>query len=432
MMKAFFRFNERNTSFKQETLAGITTFLSMAYILVVNPLVLSESGMDKGAVFTATAVSAIIGSLLIGLLANYPIGIAPSMGLNSFFTYSVVIGMGIPWQTALTGVLVSGVLFIVLSLLKIREKIINIIPQDLKYAIAGGIGFFVAFIGLKNAGIIDANKATFVSIGNLKSAPTLLAIFGFIVTVIFLIRGVRGSIFYGMVVSTVVGILFGIIDRPTGIVGSIPSLKPTFGAAFAHLSDVFSPDLLTVIFTFLFVAFFDTAGTLIAVASQAGIMKGNEIPNVGRALLADSSASVIGAILGTSTTASFIESSAGIAAGGRTGFTSVVIAGCFTLALFFAPVLSIVTPEVTAPALIIVGAMMATEISKINWRKFDVVIPSFVTIIMMPLTFSVATGIALGFILYPITMIALNRAKEVHPIMYGLFVTFIAYFAYVA
>jgi AGZA family xanthine/uracil permease-like MFS transporter len=432
MMKTFFQFYERNTSFKQETLAGITTFLSMAYILVVNPIVLSQSGMDKGAVFTATAISAIIGSLLIGLLANYPIGIAPSMGLNSFFTYSVVIGMGIPWQTALTGVLVSGVLFILLSLLKIREKIINVIPQDLKYAIAGGIGFFVAFIGLKNAGIVHANKATFVSIGNLKSAPTLLAIFGFIVTVVFLIRGIRGGIFYGMVVSTVVGILFGIIDKPTSIIGSIPSLKPTFGAAFIHLSDVFSPDLLAVIFTFLFVAFFDTAGTLIAVASQAGIMKENEIPNAGRALLADSSASVIGAILGTSTTASFIESSAGIAAGGRTGFTSVVISACFVLALFFSPLLSIVTPEVTAPALIIVGAMMATEISKINWRKLDVVIPAFVTIIMMPLTFSVATGIALGFILYPITMIALNKPKEVHPIMYVLFVTFIAYFAYVA
>jgi AGZA family xanthine/uracil permease-like MFS transporter len=432
MMQKFFQFEERGTSFRKETIAGITTFLAMAYILVVNPIILSQSGMDKGAVFTATALTAIIGTLIMGLLANYPIGIASSMGLNSFFTYSVVIGMGIPWETALTGVLVSGVLFVVLSLLKIREKIINVIPQDLKYAIAGGIGFFVAFIGLKNAGIVQANKATFVSLGHLTAPPTLLAIFGFVVTVILLVKNIRGGIFYGMIISTIVGMLVGLIQVPSSIVGGVPSLAPTFGAAFHRLSDIFTPDLLAVIFTFLFVGFFDTAGTLIAVASQAGLMKNNQIPNAGRALLADSSASVVGAVLGTSTTASFIESSAGIAAGGRTGFTSVVIAGCFVLSLFFSPLLSVVTAEVTAPALIIVGALMASEIKYINWNKFDVAIPAFVTIIMMPLTFSVATGIALGFILYPIVMIALNRSKEVHPIMYGVCAIFMSYFVYVS
>lgn len=431
-MKKFFEFEERGTTYRKETVAGITTFLSMAYILVVNPIILSEAGMDRGAVFTATAVTAILGTLLMGILANYPIGIASSMGLNSFFTYSVVIGMGIPWQTALTGVLISGVLFVILSVLKIREKIINVIPQDLKYAIAGGIGFFVTFIGLKSAGIIQKNEATFISLGNLKSAPTLLAIFGFIVTVVLLIRNVQGGIFYGMIISAIVGMLFGLIEVPDSIVGTIPSLAPTFGVAFEHVPDVLSPELLTVIFTFLFVGFFDTAGTLIAVASQAGIIKDNQIPNAGRALLADSSASVIGSVLGTSTTASFIESSAGIAVGGRTGFASLVIAGCFTLALFFSPVLSVITGEVTAPALIIVGAMMASEIRHINWNRLDIVIPSFVTIIMMPLTFSVATGIALGFILYPITMLALKRPGQVHPIMYVLSVIFIAYFAYVS
>ncbi|MFD2446625.1 NCS2 family permease [Bacillus sp. CGMCC 1.16607] len=430
-MKNYFQFSERNTSFKQESVAGITTFLSMAYILVVNPIILSQTGMDKGALFTATALSAIIGSLLIGLIANYPIGIAPSMGINSFFTFTVCIGMNIPWETALGGVFIAGVLFVILSLLKIREKIINVIPQDLKHAIAGGIGFFVAFIGLKNAGIVMANEATFVSIGNLKSAPTLLAITGFIITIVLLNRGIKGGIFYGILLSTILGMVFGIIKTPHAIIGKIPSLEPTFGAVFENLDDIFSPKLLAVIFTFLFVAFFDTAGALIAIASQAGLMKNNQIPNAGRALLADSVSTVIGAVLGTSTTASMVESSSGIAVGGRTGFTSVVISACFIISLFFSPVLSIVTPEVTAPALIIVGAMMATEISKINWNNFAIVIPSFITIIMMPLAFSVATGISLGFILYPISMIAMKKAREIHPLMYVLCVIFIGYFVYV-
>ncbi|WP_077210756.1 NCS2 family permease [Bacillus dakarensis] len=430
-MKNYFQFSERNTSFKQESVAGITTFLSMAYILVVNPVILSQTGMDKGAVFTATALSAIIGSLLIGLMANYPIGIAPSMGINAFFTFTVCIGMNIPWETALAGVFIAGVLFMILSLLKIREKIINVIPQDLKYAIAGGIGFFVAFIGLKNAGIVTANEETFVAIGNLKSAPTLLAIAGFIITIILLNKGIKGGIFYGMVLSTILGMAFGIINAPHAIIGKIPSLEPTFGAVFENLDDIFTPKVFAVIFTFLFVAFFDTAGALIAIASQAGLMKNNQIPNAGKALLADSMSTVIGAVLGTSTTASMVESSSGIAAGGRTGFTSIVISACFMIALFFSPVLSIVTPEVTAPALIIVGAMMATEISRINWNNLAVVIPSFITIIMMPLTYSVATGIALGFILYPISMIAMKRTREIHPIMYVLCITFIGYFVYV-
>ncbi|MBS4175068.1 NCS2 family permease [Bacillus sp. FJAT-49736] len=430
-MKNYFQFSERNTSYKQEMVAGITTFLSMAYILVVNPVILSQTGMDKGALFTATALSAIIGSLLIGLIANYPIGIAPSMGINAFFTFTVCIGMKIPWGTALAGVFIAGIIFMILSVLKIREKIINVIPQDLKHAIAGGIGFFVAFIGLKNAGIVTANDSTFVAIGNLKSAPTLLAIAGFIITIILLNRGVRGGIFYGMVLSTILGIAFGIIHPPQAIIGKIPSLKPTFGVVFENLDDIFSPKVLAVIFTFLFVAFFDTAGALIAIASQAGLMKNNQIPNAGKALLADSMSTVIGAVLGTSTTASMVESSSGIAVGGRTGFTSIIISACFIISLFFSPVLSIVTPEVTAPALIIVGAMMATEISKINWNNLAIVIPSFITIIMMPLSYSVATGIALGFILYPISMIAMKKTREIHPIMYVLCIIFIGYFVYV-
>lgn len=430
-MEKFFQFKERQTTFKKETLAGITTFLSMAYILVVNPIILSQSGMDQGAVYTATALSAIVGTLLIGILANFPIGIAPSMGLNSFFTFSVCIGMGIDWEVALTGVFFASIIFVLLSLFKIREKIINAIPQDLKFAIAGGIGFFVAFVGLKNAGIIVSNEATFVSIGDLTSPLTALAVIGFVITVLMLVRGIHGAIFYGMVMTTIIGMIVGLIDVPSTIVGSIPSLKPTFGVVFSHLDSILNPQLLAVIFTFLFVAFFDTAGALIAVASQAGLMKNNEIPNIGRALLADSTSGVVGAIFGTSTTASFVESSAGIAVGGRTGFTSIIISACFFIALFFSPILSVITPEVTSAALIIVGALMAMEVSKINWGKIEVVIPSFVTIIMMPLTYSVATGIALGFILYPLALLSQKRIKEVHPIMYILAIIFITYFIFV-
>lgn len=430
-MRNFFKFTERNTSFKQETLAGLTTFLSVAYILVVNPLILSQAGMDSGAVFTATALTAIIGTLLIGLLANYPIGIAPSMGLNSFFTFSVCIGMGIQWEVALTGVFIAGVIFMILSLLKIREKIINIIPLNLKYAIASGIGFFITFIGLKNGGIIIANPDTFVSIGDLTSPTTLLAILGLVITIVMLVRGINGGIFYGMIITTIIGMIVGLISVPSKIIGSIPSLEPTFGVVFSHLDQIFTPELLAVIFTFLIVAFFDTAGALIALTSQAGMMKDNKVPDIGRALLADSTASAVGAILGTSTPATSVESSAGIAVGGRTGFTAVVIAACFAIALFFSPILSVITLEVTAPALIIVGALMAMEIRKIDWTKLEVVIPSFLTIIMMPLTSSVAIGLAFGFILYPFCLVAQKRYKEVHPIMYVLSLLFILYFAFI-
>ncbi|MEI3607213.1 NCS2 family permease [Pseudogracilibacillus sp. SE30717A] len=430
-MKNFFNFTERNTTYKKEIFAGITTFLSISYILVVNPLILSEAGMDKGAVFTATALTSILGSLLIGLLANFPIAIAPSMGLNSFFAFSVCLGMGIEWQVALTGVFIASVLFMMLSLMKIREKIINAIPEDLKHAIAGGIGFFIAFIGLKNAGIIISNEDTFVTIGNVTSPMTALALFGLVITIFMLVYGINGGIFYGMVVTAIVGMMFGLISTPTSIIGKIPSLAPTFGVVFTNLHEVFTPELLAVIFTFLFVAFFDTAGALIALTSQAGIMKNNKIPNAGRALLADSSAGVIGSILGTSTPATSVESSAGIALGGKTGFTSVVIAFCFTIALFFSPILTVITTEVTAPALIVVGALMAMQISRINWSKLEIVIPSFITIIMMPMSSSVATGIAFGFILYPITLVAQKRYKEVHPIMYVLSLLFVLYFVFI-
>ncbi|MCF6095231.1 NCS2 family permease [Microaerobacter geothermalis] len=429
-MSKFFGFAEHGTNYRRETIAGLTTFLSMAYILFVNPDMLSNAGMDKGAVFVATAVAAAIGTLIMGLWAKYPIALAPGMGLNAFFTFVVVLGMGIPWQSALAGVFISGIVFFILTLTKIRETIINAIPVGLKYAASAGIGLFIAFIGMKNAGIIVANEATFVSLGNLSEGNTLLAIVGLIITAGLMVRGVNGGIFYGMVITSVIGMFFNLVSLPTGVIGAIPDVSPTFGALFGPLfsAGFFTPDMLVVIFTFLFVDFFDTAGTLVGVASQAGFLKNNVMPRVGRALGADSVATIVGAIFGTSTVTSYIESSSGVAAGGRTGFASVVTAGLFLVSLFFYPLLSVVTAAVTAPALIIVGVLMASSLGKIEWSKLEEAVPAFLTAVLMPLTFSIATGIALGFILYPLTKLIRGHGREVHPIMYVLFVVFLAYF----
>ncbi|MDV2686578.1 NCS2 family permease [Alkalihalophilus lindianensis] len=430
-MDRFFGFKESGTTYRRETVAGVTTFLAMAYILFVNPLILADTGMDMGAVFTATALAAALGTLIMGVVANYPIALAPGMGLNAFFAYSVVLGMGIDWQVALFGVFMSGIIFILITVLRIRELIINAIPAELKYAAAAGIGLFIAFIGLKNAGIVVPYEATAVTLGDMMAGPTLLAVFGLVITVIFMVRGYKGGIFYGMIVTSLAGIATGIIGMPDQIVGAVPSLAPTFGQAFAiDWSSVFTIQLLVVILTFLFVDFFDTAGTLYAVANQAGFVKDNKLPRASKALLADSSATSIGAILGTSTTTAYIESSSGVAAGGRTGFTSIVTAGLFLVALFFSPLLAVVTEQVTAPALIIVGVLMASSLGFIDWKKFEIAVPAFLTIITMPLTYSIATGIALGFVMYPITMLFKGRGKEVHPIMYGLFFVFLAYFVF--
>lgn len=440
-MKKYFQFEELGTSYRREFIGGLTTFLSMAYILFVNPFTLSlgaipdlpaEMRMDQGAVFTATALAAAIGSLIMGILARYPIALAPGMGLNAFFAFTVILTFNIPWQTALSGVFVSGLIFILLTLTGVREKIINSIPAELKYAVGAGIGLFITFIGFQNAGIIVNNDAVLVGLGDLRNPETLLAIFGVIVTVILMVRGVNGGIFYGMLITSIVGIIFGLIDMPKQIVGEIPSLAPTFGAAFENLDQIFTIQMLVVILTFLFVDFFDTAGTLVAVANQAGLLKNNQLPRAGKALLSDSIATVVGAILGTSTTTSYIESSAGVAAGARTGFASVVTAGLFLLSLLFSPLLGVITASVTAPALIIVGILMVSSLGQITWNKFEIAVPAFLTIISMPLTYSIATGIAIGFIFYPITMLMKGRGKEIHPVMYGLFVIFILYFIFLA
>lgn len=430
-IERFFEFQALGTNMRTEFIAGMTTFFAMAYILFVNPNTLAAAGMDAGAVFGATALVAIIGSLTMGLLANYPIALAPGMGLNAFFAYSVVIGMGIPWQTALSGVLVSGLVFMVLTASGVREMIINAIPEPLKMAVAAGIGLFIAFIGLKTGGIVVANEATLVSLGNLGKGTTLLAVFGLAVSAVLMTRGVKGGIFFGMVLTAIAGMIFGLIPVPTSlgeIISAPPSIAPTFGQAFLHFNEIFTVQMAIVILTFFFVDFFDTAGTLVAVANQAGLIKNNKVPRAGRALIADSTATVAGSILGTSTTVSYIESSAGVAAGGRSGMTAIVTAAFFGLALFFSPLLAIITAPVTAPALIIVGVLMASSLLQIDWKKFEYAVPAFLTVIMMPLTYSIATGIAFGFLFYPLTMIAKGRAKEVHPIMYVMAVGFLAYF----
>ncbi|WP_188207173.1 NCS2 family permease [Alkalibacillus aidingensis] len=443
-MKNFFQFEELGTNYRREIIGGVTTFLAMAYILFVNPSVLSLESveqlpdgvtrMDADAIFVATALAAAVGTLIMGLVARYPIALAPGMGLNAFFAYTVVLQWGIPWETALAGVLASGLIFIVLTLTGVREKVINAIPNNLKLAVGAGIGLFIAFIGFTNVGIIESDPDTFLTLGDVSNPYTLLAIFGVVATVILLTLGLRGGVFYGMIVTAVAGMLVGLIDPPTGmgdVVSSVPSMEPTFGAAFQDFGEIFTLQMLIVIMTFLFVDFFDTGGTLVAVATQGGMMKDGKLPRANRALFSDSAATVAGSVFGTSTTTSFIESTTGVSAGARTGFASIITAILFLLALFFSPLLGIVTAEVTAPALIIVGILMAANLRHVEWDKFEIAVPAFMTLISMPLTYSIATGIAVGFIFYPITMLVKGRGKEIHPVMYVLFVIFILYFIFI-
>lgn len=424
---AYFEINELNTTVKREFLAGFTTFISMAYILFVNPTVLGASGMDEGAVFTATALASALGCILMGIFAKYPIATAPALGINAFFAYSVCVGMGVPWETALAGVFVASLIFILITVFKLRELIIDAIPADLKYAISGGIGLFIAFLGLSEGGIIVSNESTLVALGPLNVGSTWLTIFGLVITAIMMVRRVPGGIFIGMTATTILGLVTGLIEVPTKIVSSAPSLKPTFLVALKHVGDINSLQLWVVVLTFLLVTFFDTAGTLVGLANQAGFMKENKMPRVGKALAADSTAMLAGSLLGTSPVGAYVESSAGIAVGGRSGLTAVTTGLFFIVGLFFSPLLSVVTSQVTAPALIVVGVLMAQSLSQIKWKEMEIAIPSFLILLGMPLTYSISDGIALGFIFYPITMIAAKRGKEVSPIMYALFFVFVGF-----
>lgn len=425
-IKKYFQLDELNTTVRREILAGFTTFISMAYILFVNPSVLGASGMNKGAVFTATALASALGCLLMGILAKYPIATAPALGINAFFAYSVVIGMKVPWQTALAGVFVASLIFMVITIFKLRELIIDAIPSDLKYAISSGIGLFIAFLGLTNGGLIVANKSTLIGLGSF-TGTTWLTVFGLLVTAILMVKKVPGGIFIGMVLSVILGLLTGLIPMPSHWIASAPSLAPTFGVGVMHIGDINTIQLWVVVLTFLLVTFFDTAGTLVGLAQQAGFMKDNKMPRVGKALMSDSTAMLAGSIFGTSPVGAYVESSAGIAVGGRSGLTAVVTGVFFILGMFFSPLLAVVTNQVTAPALIIVGVLMAQSLKYISWDKMEIAIPSFLIVIGMPLTYSISDGIALGFITYPITMLAAKRGKEVHPLMYVLFFVFLGF-----
>ena len=427
MIERYFKLSELGTTMRTEFLAGATTFVSMAYILFVNPSVLGAAGMDKGAVFTATGLIAAIATIFMGAVARYPFAIAPGLGVNAFFAYSVVIGMGVKWQTALAGVFVAGVIFWILTVLRIRETIINAIPADLKAAIAGGIGLFIAMIGLVDGGIVAANKSTIIGWGDWSNPQVMLTIFGVLVSFALFARKIPGAIFIGIVITSIVGLVTGLIPAPSGIVAGVPSLAPTFGQAIFGLHDVFTMQMIPVILTFLLVAFFDTAGSLVGIARSGGFLVNNELPRAGKALMADSIGMLGGALLGTSPTTAFVESSTGIAVGGRSGMTSVFTGIFFLLALFFSPLLVVVTSHVTAPALIVVGVLMAGNLAAVNWEDFPIAAASFLTVIGMPLAYSISDGIAIGFIVYPFLMIVTGRGKKVHPIMYALAVVFIGF-----
>lgn len=426
-IKNYFQLDKYKTSVKIEFLAGLTTFISMSYILFVNPSVLGASGMDKGAVFTATALASALGTALMGIVANYPIGEAPALGINAFFAYTVCVGMHVSWETALAAVFVASILFILITMFKLREKIINAIPADLKFAISSGIGLFIAFLGMQDGGLIVANKSTLVGLGSLHDPAVWITIFGLLVTVVLMILNVPGAIFIGMVLAAIFGVITGQIALPSKVVSIAPSIAPTFGQAIFHVKDINTLQMWVVVLTFLLVTFFDTAGTLIGLAQQAGFMKNNKMPRVGKALASDSTAMMVGSVLGTSPVGAFVESSAGIAVGGRTGLTAVFVAIFFLISMIFSPLLGLFTTHVTAPALIIVGVLMAQNTAHIHWEKMEIAVPAFLILVGMPLTYSISDGLALGLITYPICMLAAKRGKEVTPMMWVLFAVFIIF-----
>ena len=365
----------------------------------------------------------------MGIFANYPIATAPSLGLNAFFAYTVCIGMKVKWQTALAAVFVASIIFILITVFKLRELIIDSIPNDLKFAISAGIGIFIAFLGLQNGKIVVNSPSTLVTIGSFRNPAVWVTIFGLLVTIILMIRNVPGAIFIGIVLSSIFSVIVGQSKMPTAVISMAPSLKPSFGQAIFHLGDINTVQMWTVVLTFLLVAFFDTTGTLIGLAHQAGLVdKDGTMPRIGKAMAADSTAMMAGSIIGTSPVGAYVESSSGIAAGGRSGLTAVWVGIFFLLSMFFSPLLSVVTTTVTAPALIIVGVLMAANLAKISWGKLEIAVPAFLIVIGMGLTYSIADGMALGLITYPITMAAAKRGKEVTPMMWILAVVFVIYF----
>lgn len=429
MFEKFFKLKENGTDVKTEVLAGVTTFMTMAYILVVNPYMLSETGMDLGGVFTATALSALIATLVMALYAKYPFALAPGMGLNAFFAFTVVLGpMNKSWQFAITAVLIEGIIFVLLSLIKAREAIFDAIPQNLKKAVSVGIGLFIAFIGLSGTGVVETGNGTIVQLGNLKSGPALLTIIGIIITGLLVARNVKGALLIGIVVTTLIGIPLNVTVLPEGftnIMSLPPSLKDV-AFKFVGFDEIFSWQMLSVVLTFLFVDIFDTVGTLAGVASKANMLDENgKLPRVGKALMADAVGTISGACLGTSTVTTFVESASGVAEGGRTGLTALTAAGMFGLALFFAPLFTLIPSAATAPALVIVGLFMMSSIVDIDFSDYTESIPAFLTIIMMPFAYSIAEGIAFGMVSYVILKALTNKLNEVSLIMWILAALFI-------
>ena len=428
-MEKFFKLKEHGTDVSTELLAGLTTFMTMAYILIVNPNILSATGMDKNALFTATAVAAIVGTLCMALFANYPFALAPGMGLNAYFAFSVVIGLGYSWQVALTAVFVEGILFILLTAVNIREALFNAIPLNLKYAVSAGIGLFIAFIGFQNAGIVINDDATLVALGDLTSLPVVLSIIGILLTGILVVKKIKGAILIGILGTWILAMISELVGWyvpdfvatfptiPSAIVQAPPTLAPIFFQL--DFSKVLTLDFLVVVFAFLFVDLFDTLGTLIGVSSKAGFLdeKGN-LPKAKQALFADAIATTVGAVLGTSTTTTYIESAAGVSDGGRTGLTAVSTAALFAVALFFSPIFLAVPAFATAPALIIVGFYMMESVAKISFGDYSEAIPAFLTMIVMPLTYSISDGIVFGFVSYTIINLLIGKTNKLSLLMY--------------
>ncbi|MCE4936766.1 NCS2 family permease [Aliivibrio fischeri] len=430
MLEKLFQLKANGTTVRTEVIAGITTFLTMAYVIFVNPAILADAGMDKGAVFVATCIAAAIGCFIMGFVANFPIAQAPGMGLNAFFTYTVVLGMGHTWQVALAAVFMSGVLFILLSLFKIRELIINSIPLSLRTGISAGIGLFLAFIALKNSGIVVDNPATLVSMGHINSFPAVMGALAFFLTIALVHRGYKAAVMIAILAVTALSLLFGDVQY-AGVMSMPPSIAPTF--LQLDFSSAFELSMLTVVFAFLFVDLFDTAGTLVGVSQKAGIMdKDGNIPRLNKALLADSTATSVGALLGTSNTTSYIESVAGVAAGGRTGLTAVVVGILFLLALFFAPLAGMVPAYATAGALFYVAILMMSGLVGIDWRDLTEAAPVVVVCLLMPLTFSIADGISLGFISYAAIKLLSGKGREVHISVWVLAALFTLKFIFTA
>ncbi|MBR0059231.1 MAG: NCS2 family permease [Methanobrevibacter sp.] len=437
MLNKFFKLDENNTNLKTEFLAGLTTFLAMAYILGVNPTLLSQGGMPSTGVFFATALASGISCIIMGLISKYPVGIAPGMGIIPVFTYTIIISMGNTWETALAAVFVSSILFLLITISGLREIILNAIPLDLKFAIGAGIGFFLTFVGLKGAGIIVGDSSTLVAMGNISSAPALLAVIGVMITLILYLKKVHTAVFLGLVITSILGAIFTLFGFGAGnaLMPSIPTEFISFnfdmsliGAFTKGFGQLFSniPNLLTIIFSLLFVTFFDTTGTLIPLANQCGFIdeEGNA-EGIDRAFLADALSGIIGAVLGTSTLNAYVESATGIGLGGRTGLTAIFIGIFFLLSLVFAPtVLSLFTSSVTAAALVIVGILMATQLKEVDWNNMVMASSVFITTIMMILTYSITIGISWGFITYAIASLATGKTKEFKPITWLLIIVF--------